>query len=415
MPLKTIHIALSPNNTWRDTLAAAELLFLPWNWFSWKKGRAVSRLEDLFRDRLGAKMTAAVGSGREALLLILKSLAPQSGEEVLVQSFTCMVVINSIIWNGLKPVYVDIDRHFNLDLTDLQKKISPRTRAVIIQHTFGIAGRVAELKKICRERGLVLIEDCAHALGASANGQMLGSQGDFSFFSLGRSKVISCVNGGILAVNNEKYIEPVKHHLAHLQDWSWQYILQNLAHPLIFSLAKPLYGIGLGKALIVLAQKLRLLNKEITPQEKRAVKPAEFNGRLANAMAKIALLQMAKLDDFNRQRRWAAEYYFKHLRVGGKLDPAALPGAIFLRYPLLISNPERVLSIGKKLGLYLGDWYSVPVAPPDIDQNKTLYQAGSCPETEKINRRMINLPTYQSLKKTDLKKICNLVNQYAEN
>ncbi len=419
---KSIHIALSPNNTWKDTMTALAFLVLPWNWFRWKKGPAVAKLEQLFREKFDADYALAVGSGREALLQILSSLKLEQGSEVLLQSFTCMVVTNSIIWSGLKPVYADIDDQFNLDPEDLRKKITPKTKVVIVQHTFGVPGKITEILKICREKNLILIEDCAHSLGATAEGKQVGSFGDLAFFSLGRSKVISCVNGGMVICNNPSFIPGLTDQEKHLKNWGTGVILQNLLHPLIFSLGKLLYSIGLGKALIVASQKLKLVNLEVTPGEKKGHRPARFVSRLANAMAAIALIQMSLLDQFNEQRRRAARYYFQHLKKGIKLNPADLGGAhdggaggaIFLRYPLLIKNPAEVRRAAKKQGVMLGDWYSVPVAPADVDQSKTGYQNGQCPHCEIINSRILNLPTHHSLKQRDWQKIVKLVNQYAE-
>lgn len=442
MSFKTIHIALSPNNTWRDTLAALGMLILPWEWFSWKKGPAIGQLEQAFREMTGGKYVSAVGSGREALLQILIALKLEAGSEVIVQSFTCMVVVNSILWAGGKPVYADIDSHFNLDPDDLRKKITHRTKAVIIQHTFGVPGKVREIQKICEEKGLILIEDCAHALGATVGGKAtaagenatsagakvaiaggnaawagdkpVGSYGDLAFFSLGRSKVVSCVNGGVLVCNNEKYLKELESREADLKQAEGGYIFQTLMHPVVCSAAKFLYSIWLGKMLLVAAQKLRLINLEVTPAEKHSRKPRQFVSKLPNAMARIALIQMKLLKIFNQHRRTTAQFYNDHLKTGRHLNPANLPGAIFLRYPLLIKNPGKVRREAKRQGVILGDWYSVPIAPPDIDAAKTGYKTGSCPVCEQFNSEIINLPTHQSLTKKDLQKIVNLVNRYAE-
>jgi len=415
MPFKTIHIALSPNNTWRDTLAAVGMLVLPWNWFGWKRGRAVGQLEAEFRGMMGVDFAVAVGSGREALYLILKSLNLKDGEEVLVQSFTCMVVINSIIWNKLKPVYLDIEDNYNFSAAELSKKITSKTKAVIVQHTFGIPADIEKIKKVCESKKIVLVEDCAHALGASVDGRQVGTFGDMAFYSLGRSKVISCVNGGIIICSNKKYQENLKRQTENLKVNSTGVIFQNLIHPLICSLAKFLYFSPIGKILMVAAQRFKLINLEVTRGEKEAIKPALFPTKLSNAMARIALIQLDELKSFNKKRREIAGYYFKHLRIKQKINPAEFPGAIFLRYPLQIKNPQKVLMAAKNSGIILGDWYSSPIAPLDIAIEKTEYVPGECGHCEKINSRMINLPTHYSLKEKDLEKIVKIVNQNAEN
>lgn len=414
MRLRTINIGLSPNNTWKDTLEAAWLL-MPWNWPRWQTGRAVGELENEFKKLLKVDFALAVGSGREALYLILKSLNLTPGDEIIVQGFTCMVVINSIIWNGLKPVYVDIDETYNYSAEEVQKKITPKTRAVIVQHTFGIPAKIENIKKLCEKRDLILIEDCAHALGAEVDGEKVGTIGDIGFYSMGRSKVISCISGGMIVSKNKKYIPALEHLAKNLSKVSTRQIRQNLFHPIICSWAKVFYFSIFGKLMMVFGQKTGLLNLEVNPSEKKGLKPKVFGTKLPNAMAVIALIQMRLLREFNQERRKAATYYYQHLKVGGKLNPADFPGAIFLRYPVLVNNPEEILKAGKKLGIYLGDWYSTPIAPADIDTKKTGYNEGECQNSESVNQQIINLPTIYSLNQKDLESVVALVNQYATN
>lgn len=413
MPLKTIHTALAPNYTWREILSSLCMLFCPWQWPRLRRGRAISELENAFESRLGAKYTLAVGSGREALQLILKALDLPAGSEILIQSFTCMVVVNAILWSGYKPVYVDIDENYNLNWKDLESKISPKSRAVMIQHTFGIPAQTEKIRAVATQHNLLLIEDCAHALGATQNGKEVGTNGDVAFFSFGRSKVISSVNGGLVALHNSDLLPGFLLREKRLKNWPLTRILQNLLHPPITSIAKTFYFLPLGKIIMVLAQKLHLLNMEMTREEK-ASKPLNFfPSKMANAMARLALGQLQQLEKFNKHRRKVATYYFQHIKALNKPDPQQLSGAIFLRYPLQIDEPKRLLKYAKKSGIILGDWYSSPVAPADIDQHKTTYIAGSCPNCEKANHHIINLPTHHDLRTKDLARIVKIVNKYA--
>ncbi len=416
LKLKTINIALSPNNTWRDTLEAAAQLVLPWNWWSWRRGRAVVELETRFAEYHGVKRAWAVGSGREALYVILKSLNLKPGEEVILQSFTCMVVVNSIVWNGLKPVFCDIDESYNLSADALRAKITSKTRAVIVQHTFGIPAQLDKIRKICHERGLILIEDCAHALGADIAGRKVGTMGDFGFYSLGRSKVISAVSGGMIICNNEKYLSGLDSLYSKLADKPVSLILQNLLHPLICSIAKPTYGIWIGKLLMVIGQKLKLLSFEVTKAEKLGVSEGVFPTKMPNALAKLALIQFQLLDNFNKHRRYLSKIYFDGLKVGSNLsDPDKYTGAIYLRYPLLVTAARPLLLAAKNAGIILGDWYSTPVAPPDIDHVKSGYQNGENPSSEKVCLEIINLPTQQNISESDAERIINFLNNYVSN
>ncbi len=86
------------------------------------------------------------------------------------QAFTCNAVSNPIFWAGAKPIYVDIDETYNMDPADLKNKISSKTKAVIVQHTFGVPAQIEKIQEICKKNKLILIEDMAHALGSKYQG-----------------------------------------------------------------------------------------------------------------------------------------------------------------------------------------------------------------------------------------------------
>lgn len=418
-PLKTIHIGLSPNNTWKDTLKAFWLL-LPWNIFWWQQGKNRKKLEKTFREKFNFKFSYAVGSGREALFIILKSLKNlfnwQDDSEVVIQSFTCMVVVNSIVWNKLKPKYVDINDSYNFSLEELQKKVTKKTVAVVIQHTFGIFSEdIKKIAQFCKEKNLILIEDCAHSLGAKYQNQFLGSFGDFSFFSLGRSKVISSISGGMIAGNSKQFEDVLNKELEQVNEMSYLKIMQNLWHPIISSFAKLFYFSFIGKGIMFLSQKIGLLNMEVSQEEKMGIRPHNFPTKLSNAMCDLALIQLAFLDKFNKRREKIAQIYDQNLQIKNKLSVQKYLGSIWLRYPIQIKNVNEVIVQARKQGIYLGDWYSSPIAPKDINNNSTFYTSGEALNCENINQKILNLPTFPKLKSKEINKIIKIVNQYAEN
>ncbi|MDO8470366.1 MAG: aminotransferase class I/II-fold pyridoxal phosphate-dependent enzyme, partial [bacterium] len=198
--MKPISISLSPNTEADDIWLAFCLIFQPWKW---QKGKEIAELEDSFRNYLGVQSAVAMNSGRSSLMAILQSLELEQGSEVLIQAFTCNAVPNPVQWSGLRPVYVDCqESDFNMDPNDLERKITPKSRAVLVQHTFGIPADLDRITKVCRKHNLILIEDCAHALGASYKGRKVGTFGKAALFSFSRDKVISCVYGGMVATND---------------------------------------------------------------------------------------------------------------------------------------------------------------------------------------------------------------------
>jgi dTDP-4-amino-4,6-dideoxygalactose transaminase len=188
MNIKPISISLSPNTERDDILLAFKLIFQPWKW---KRGKQIKEFEDAFKDYLGVRYAVSFNSGRSALMAILNALDLKEGE-VLLQAFTCNAASNPVMWSGLIPVYVDVnDGTFNMDAEDLKRKITKKSKAVIIQHTFGKPAEIDKISEICEMNNLILIEDCAHSLGATHKNQKVGTFGRVSFFSFSRDKVIS--------------------------------------------------------------------------------------------------------------------------------------------------------------------------------------------------------------------------------
>src|SRR5690606_10131346 len=129
----------------------------------------------------------------------------------------------------------------------------------------------------------------------------------------------------------------------------------------------------------------------------------------------MADLQLGKLDKFNDTRRnWARKYWEGLKDLGGIeiIDTQKFPGAIWLRYPIIFESgelAEKVFKSAKKQNVILGDWYKTVVAPEDIDEKKTFYQAGSCPVAEEIGKRVLNLPTHFDLKEEEVELIIKLI------
>jgi len=191
---RPIAISLSPNTEKDDVILAIKLFFSPIRWFNF---RETEKLEIEFAARFGNKYQAlAVNSGRSALYLILSALGIKDFDEVAIQALTCVAVPNSVLWLKAKPLYIDVDDTFNLSPKDLSEKIGEKTKAIIVQHTFGVAAEMHSILKIARKRKIPIIEDCALALGGKYDNKLLGTLGDISFFSFGRDKVISSVFGG---------------------------------------------------------------------------------------------------------------------------------------------------------------------------------------------------------------------------
>jgi len=409
---KPISISLSPNTQSDDIWLALKLKFQPW---PWKKGKEIGELEGEFKKYLGVKYAISFNSGRSALMAILNSLDLKNNDEILLQAFTCNAAVNPIIWLGLKPVYVDCDeKTFNIDVEDLKRKITPKSKTVIVQHTFGLPADLNEISEICRENNLILIEDCAHSLGAEYSGKKVGTFGKAAFFSFSRDKVISSVYGGMAVTDDDELAKKIKEYQEKVGYPSYFWIKQQLLHPVLMNwLILPTYSI-LGKYFLILFQWLQILSKAVHWKEKRGKRPGYFPKRLPNVLAILALNQFKKLEKFNNYRKEIADFYYKELRDASfELPPNPSDREqTFLRFTIKNPKAHEIIKKAWQKNILIGDWYDSVIAPKDTKLDKMKYIAGSCPKAEKLAKETLNLPTHINISKKEAEIIVNFLKRH---
>ena len=404
-----VAIGMSPNTTWRDSYEALKVMLQPWKW---KNGRSIKKIENWFCRFLNSNDAVSFISGRIALWAILKSFGIGKGDEVIIQAFTCAVVSNPVIWLGAKPVYCDIDSSINLDPKNLEKIITKNTKAVIVQHTFGIAADIDNIKQVAYKNNLIVIEDCAHSLGLMIKGAKAGSFGDAAFFSFGRDKIISSVFGGIAIVNDKhrNVQKKLRENQQNVKQASYNWIFQQLFHPLSMFLILPLYSLNIGKVMLVVFQKIGLLSKPVYEEEKKSMKPGIFPARYPNALACLLTVQIPRLDSYNEMRRKHAQYYFDNFKSVKSITlPKNRKDSVYLRFNIITDNAVQILSDAKKNNILLGNWYKNIIDPKGVVYEKVFYEKGSCPIAEKMAETSINLPTYPRLKISDLARVIKIV------
>lgn len=166
-------------------------------------GKMVQRLEAEFAERLGVQYAAACSSGTASVHLAIAALDPAPGDEIIVPPITDVGSIAPILWQNAVPVFADLDADtITLDPADVERRITPKTRAIIAVHLAGQPCALNELSAIARRHKLVLIEDCSQAYWAEYNGKLVGTMGDMACFSLQQSKHITCGEGGLFVTNN---------------------------------------------------------------------------------------------------------------------------------------------------------------------------------------------------------------------
>ncbi len=164
-------------------------------------------LEQDFADYTKASHALAVSSGTTALVTALLALKIGPGDEVIVPGYTFIASITSIIFAKAIPILAEVDETLTLDPEDVRKKITPRTKAIMVVHMLGNPGHLDKLIKIAEENNLILIEDCAQAFGASFHGKSVGTVGRMGCFSLNIYKTITAGDGGMVITDNKDLYE----------------------------------------------------------------------------------------------------------------------------------------------------------------------------------------------------------------
>lgn len=176
-------------------------------WIS-SKGKYVAQFEEEFSKYIGIKHSTAVSNGTVAIHLALAALGIGPGDEVIVPTLTYVASVNAIVYTGATPVFVDsIADTWQMDVNDVKRKITSRTKAIMAVHLYGHPCEMDALQLIAEENNIFLIEDCAEAFGTYFKGKHVGTFGDISTFSFYGNKTITTGEGGMVVTNDTKLYE----------------------------------------------------------------------------------------------------------------------------------------------------------------------------------------------------------------
>ncbi len=180
------------------------------------EGKVVHELEDKFKDFVGTKYALAVTNGTTALHLAMEGIGINPGDEVITTPFTFIASVNSISFVGGIPKFVDIDpKTWEIDPKEIKKAITPKTKAILPVHIFGLPSNMPEIMEIAEENDLLVIEDAAQAHGAKINGKHVGGFGHVAAFSFYATKNMIAGEGGMVVTNDEELrdkMESIKNH-----------------------------------------------------------------------------------------------------------------------------------------------------------------------------------------------------------
>jgi dTDP-4-amino-4,6-dideoxygalactose transaminase len=332
----------------------------------------VWNLEKDFAKAIGAKYALAVNSGTSALLTSLWSLGIGPGDEIIVPGYTFVASITSIVFARAIPVLAEVDKTLTLDPKDVNKKITPRTKAIMLVHMLGNPGHLDKISQIAQEHKLILIEDCAQACGASFRGKSVGTFGKMGAFSLNVYKTITAGDGGIAVTDNEGLYKRA-------------FAIHDQGH-------LPLrQGVEQGKRTVLgLNFRMNELTAAVAGAQLKKLpiiktKLQENKKRLKNALSKIKEIEFREILDEKGDVGTLLTFFMPDVESAEKLAKRLGCGTVAKSGWHVYSNMEHFL--GKMTVTSEGCPFSCPYYKgPEIN-----YYKGMLPQTDALLKRAINI------------------------
>lgn len=320
-------------------------------WLS--EGNQVRQLERAICRRLGRRYALGVSSGTAALHLALLALKVGPGDEVVLPTYTCVALLQAVAYVDARPRLVDVEPDgVNLDPQAVRSSLSPKTKAVVIPHMFGIPARIDELSKL----GIPMIEDCAQSVGGFYKDKPMGAFGELGVFSFYATKMVAAGQGGLLVTDSKTQLMRVV----------------DLAH-----------------------------------YDQRKVHRLRFNYAMTDITAALARVQLQKLRSSISRRRQIAARYLAIVRH--RPDIRCVPQNIderlnFYRFLLVFPNEserERVRRTLRQLGITA----IIPIESYQLLHRYMRLNRKSFPESERLCRVTLSLPIYPGLTKSQIQRI----------
>ena len=333
-------------------------------------GKEVEALENEFASSLSPNcFCATVDNGLDAITLGLKASGITTGDEVIVQANGYIATVLGILHCGASPVFVEPDEYYSLDYKNIEKVITPRTKAVLVTHLYGLATQMGPIIEVCKKNNLLLFEDCAQSHFSSYKGTYTGLFGDASFFSFYPTKNMGCFgDGGCVISKNHKIIEKVK-------------ILRN-------------YG-----------SDYRYHNIEIG-----------YNARLDELQAGLLRVKLQHINTLLANRNHIAQMYLKEITNSQVKLPQIPKDCVHTWYQFVIevNNQKKFREYLLEKGISTDIAWKVPPYLQPVMVEKFGYKAGMFPITENICNHIVSLPMMDYMKESEIEKVIKEVNKYEE-
>ena len=330
-------------------------------WASGAGGGQVHEFETKFKTFIHSKSCVAVNSGTAALHLAA-SLCNIKGKEVILPSLSFVSTAHAIMYNGGKPVFVDVDPHtLCIDPEEIKKKISKKTKCIIPVHFGGIPADIKRIQKLSKSN-VMIIEDAAHACGSEYNGKKIGSHGDFVCFSFHPVKNLAMPTGGLISINHNNH-EKIEKRLKSLR-WC---------------------GIS---------------NRKSTSYD---VNELGNNYYMNEFSAAIGLVQLEKINKLTKIRQNTAKRYFNEIMIDEKMPYDNR--CSYHMYWIRVKHRKKFRDLLDKKHIETGTHYR-PIHTFTLYKNNT-----SLPFTEKIGNEIVTIPIHPNLKKIEIDKIISTINK----
>ncbi len=379
----------------------------------------IQKYERRFADFFGARKAFAFWKGRVALYAMLKAIGVGPGDEIILPGYTCVMDVNPVKYLGAKPVYVDIEpATYNIDINLLRDKITPQTKVIVAQHTYGYPCEMNAIMEIAEENGIRIVEDCCLALGSKYQGKLVGTFGKAAYFSSQWNKPYTTGLGGMVITSDPELTGRIKllceAHMCRPSSgevfmlWAQLVIYRLFIYPRTTALAQNLFRYLTKKGAVVGSSRT---------SEFKPIMADDFFKATSRVQARSGLRQLKKISDNIQHRKNLAQLYDHLLEEKGwsvrKYDSSTCE-PVMVRYPVRIDHKAEALKNAAKAGIELGSWFESPLHPIETPLNVYDYELGICPQAEKAAREVVNLPLHPRVNEKTARRTVEFITGYTQ-
>jgi len=308
------------------------------------EGQVVQRFENAFAEKLGVRHAVATSSGTAALHLVLLAMGVGPDDEVIIPSYVCTALLHAVRYVRARPILAEIDPvTYNIDPDDVQKRMTIRTKAIIVPHMFGLAADLDKLLKL----DVPIIEDCAQAVGGTYRQKPLGTFADAAIFSFYATKMMATGEGGMVTSSSIELIERIR---------------------------------------------------DLKTYDQKEADAVRYNYKMTDVQAAIGEVQLARLDDFIDQRKSIAHRYVKSLESLNIKIPKAHTGHSYYRFVIgLETNCDSFIRLFSRRGIGCARPVFLPI--------HHLLKLDGYPLTDHVWKTALSVPIYPALSNNQIERL----------